>query len=255
MYMCIHIYIYIYIYMVCVYIYIYMYTHNTQQQQVAQPDNAYIHISIHMIPLPLSPPLSPPLSLSLSLWIQFPAFCRSSKGWGVAIHVMRTEGPRTSAPFWDWGPAIRNPNVCRGLRSGQAKLGSWRRPRPSRPQAGRPASGPASPRPCRSPREIPRATPSIGWRAGSPALRRPQMAPAGRWASPTVRPQRPAGPCPAAAQGCSRLRGAPLQSLAARLTLPPGGLRPDTGDLSSLTPGGQGAGHGGLQAARRAHPD
>ena len=36
---------------------------------------------------------------------------------------------------------------------------------------------------------------------------------------------------------------------------PPGSRRPDTGDLSSLTPGDQCAGHGGPQAARRAHPD
>ena len=36
---------------------------------------------------------------------------------------------------------------------------------------------------------------------------------------------------------------------------PPSGLRPGTGDRSSPTPGGQGAGQGGPQAARRAHPD
>ena len=89
---------------------------------------------------------------------------------------------------------------------------------PSGPRAGRPASGPASLHPCRSLQEIPRATSSNGSRAGSLELRRPRMAPVGRRASPTVKPQRPACPCPGAAQGCSRPRGAPRESLGARLT-------------------------------------
>ena len=72
----------------------------------------------------------------------------------------------------------------------------------------------------------------IGWHVGSPACRRPRMAPASCRASPKIRPQNTADPCPAAARGCSRVRGAPRWPLAARLTPLPGCLRPGIGEFS-----------------------
>ena len=49
-------------------------------------------------------------------------------------------------------------------------------------------------------------------------MRRPRMGPAGHQASPMAGPQGPASSSPGAAQGCSRLRGAPQESLGARPT-------------------------------------
>ena len=129
-------------------------------------------------------------------------------------------GPGTYAPCWVWGPAEGCPTARTEQRSKWAKQGSRRSPRPSEPQAGRPASGPASPGPYQSPRGIPRATCNVGSCPVSLPSRQTRVAPPGRQAGARARPRTTAAHWPAAEWSHSRARGTSQGLPAARRTPP-----------------------------------
>ena len=178
----------------------------------------------------------------------------SSKGGGAPIHVSRTGGPRTSTPFWD-GPSRTQPHCLPGAVVGAGKAG-----KPAKPKAKRAPGRPASQRARKS-----------------GALQEPSGNPKGHiqhWlargvtgvsTAPDGTRQLPGKPQNQAPENCRSVSGCgtglqpgswrPLVVLGSSTDPPPDCIRSGAGDFSTPTPGAQGAGLGGPQAARRARPD